>query len=74
MKTFWRVWFQSQQVRVEEKELRQQALALLESVGLAHMTNEYAGSLSGGQRKLLEMARALMTQPKQFCWMSLLLA
>lgn len=61
---FWRVWFQSHQVTVEEKELRQQALALLESVGLAHMANEYAGALSGGQRKLLEMARALMTQPK----------
>jgi neutral amino acid transport system ATP-binding protein len=61
---FWRVWFQSHQVVVEERQLRQQALALLESVGLAHMANEYAGALSGGQRKLLEMARALMTQPK----------
>jgi branched-chain amino acid transport system ATP-binding protein len=29
-----------------------------------HMRNEYAGTLSGGQRKLLEMARALMTQPR----------
>jgi neutral amino acid transport system ATP-binding protein len=61
---FWRVWFQSHQVVVEERQLRQQALALLESVGLAQMANEYAGALSGGQRKLLEMARALMTQPK----------
>lgn len=61
---FWRVWFQSHQVAAEERQLRQQALALLESVGLAHMANEYAGALSGGQRKLLEMARALMTQPK----------
>jgi neutral amino acid transport system ATP-binding protein len=61
---FWRVWFQSHQVVVEERQLRQQASALLESVGLAHMANEYAGALSGGQRKLLEMARALMTQPK----------
>ena len=31
---------------------------------MAHMTNEYAGTLSGGQRKLLEMARALMTEPQ----------
>lgn len=61
---FWRVWFQAPQVVAEERQLRLQAIALLESVGLAHMANEYAGALSGGQRKLLEMARALMTQPK----------
>ena len=28
-----------------------------------HMREEYAGALSGGQRKLLEMARALMAEP-----------
>lgn len=39
------------------------ALASLERFGLLHMRNEYAGSLSGGQRKLLEMARALMVAP-----------
>lgn len=61
---FWQVWFQAQQVKKEERQLRSEAIALLESVGLAHMANEYAGALSGGQRKLLEMARALMTQPK----------
>ncbi len=32
--------------------------------GLQHMEHEYAGSLSGGQRKLLEMARALMAEPE----------
>jgi len=61
---FWRVQFQPQTVVVEERQLREQAMLLLESVGLAHMAYEYAGALSGGQRKLLEMARALMTQPK----------
>lgn len=39
------------------------ALEALERFGLAHMHKEYAGSLSGGQRKLLEMARALMVDP-----------
>jgi len=36
---------------------------LLERFGLDHMADEYAGGLSGGQRKLLEMARALMMEP-----------
>ncbi len=49
--------------RAQEDELRDRALVLLERFGMAHMTNEYAGTLSGGQRKLLEMARALMTEP-----------
>jgi neutral amino acid transport system ATP-binding protein len=61
---FWQVWLQRQLVATEERELRDRAITLLESVGLAHMANEYAGALSGGQRKLLEMARALMTNPK----------
>lgn len=39
------------------------ALASLERFGLVHMKDQYAGSLSGGQRKLLEMARALMVAP-----------
>ena len=61
---FWNVWFRAHKVKQEEKDLRERAIAILESVGLAHKANDYAGSLSGGQRKLLEMGRALMTQPK----------
>lgn len=48
----------------EERRLRARAAEILESVGLSHMIHAYAGSLSGGQRKLLEMGRALMTNPK----------
>jgi len=55
---------QPKQVIEEEKQQRERAEAILESVGLAHMAGAYAGALSGGQRKLLEMARALMTDPK----------
>jgi len=50
--------------KAEEEALRDRATALLERFGLTHMTHEYAGTLSGGQRKLLEMARALMTEPQ----------
>jgi len=49
--------------RSRERELEQRARELLDRFGMAHMTDEYAGTLSGGQRKLLEMARALMTEP-----------
>ncbi|HEY9748569.1 MAG TPA: ABC transporter ATP-binding protein [Allocoleopsis sp.] len=61
---FWSACLQFRQVAKEEKQLKERAYAILESVGLTHMTHEYAGALSGGQRKLLEMARALMVQPK----------
>jgi len=47
----------------QEAEITARAEALLARFNLAHMRDEYAGSLSGGQRKLLEMARALMTNP-----------
>ncbi len=46
-----------------ERLNEEQARDLLERFGLAAMANEYAGRLSGGQRKLLEMARALMVGP-----------
>jgi len=46
-----------------ERQNREQAMDILQRFGLSAMTNEYAGRLSGGQRKLLEMARALMVMP-----------
>jgi neutral amino acid transport system ATP-binding protein len=48
----------------QEDDITARADSLLERFRLAHMRDEFAGNLSGGQRKLLEMARALMTDPK----------
>jgi neutral amino acid transport system ATP-binding protein len=50
--------------RAQEKAIEARADELLRRFKLDHMRNEYAGTLSGGQRKLLEMSRALMTNPK----------
>ena len=49
--------------RAQEREVEERADELLVRFKLDHMREEFAGSLSGGQRKLLEMARALMVRP-----------
>ena len=50
--------------RDQERQIEARADELLERFNLARMRDTFAGELSGGQRKLLEMARALMVQPK----------
>ena len=50
--------------RKQDQIIEQRADELLKRFKLDHMRGEYAGTLSGGQRKLLEMARALMTNPR----------
>lgn len=50
--------------RREEHEITERADALLARFSLDTVRNDFAGSLSGGQRKLLEMARALMVAPE----------
>ncbi len=50
--------------RGQEKEITERADELLAYFKLDTKREDFAGSLSGGQRKLLEMARALMVQPE----------
>ena len=52
--------FASERVSVE---IEAKADTLLDRFKLSHMRDEFAGTMSGGQRKLLEMARALMVEP-----------
>ena len=50
--------------RKQEVELLDQARILLDRFAMGHKEDEYAGNLSGGQKRLLEIMRALMCQPK----------
>ena len=55
--------FRTPAQRREEKEARERAMSELEFVGLAECHDEEAGSLSYGNQRLLEMARALASDP-----------
>ncbi|MGP9641975.1 MULTISPECIES: ABC transporter ATP-binding protein [unclassified Halomonas] len=57
-------WFKPARVREEEAAVRKRALEVIEFVGLHHVRNELAGNLSGGQKKLLELGRTMMTDAK----------
>ena len=60
----WNTWLRPGQVRSQEKTVKEKALQVLEFVELIDLRDEYAGSLSGGQKKLLELARSMMAEPK----------
>ncbi len=60
----WNTWIRLKKVKEQEKAIKEQAFDVLDFVELIHLKNEYAGTLSGGQKKLLELAKCLMAEPK----------
>jgi branched-chain amino acid transport system ATP-binding protein len=60
----WNAWFLPFRVGRQEREIRDKALEVLEFVNLWHLRHEYASNLSSGQKKLLELARTLMGDPR----------
>ena len=60
----WASWLLPWKVARQERRIEAQALEVLDFVKLAHLANEYAGNLSTGQKKLLELARTLMAEPR----------
>jgi len=62
--TVWRSLFTPARVRAQERAAMEKARTLLDQVNLAQLADEQAKNLSGGQKKLLEISRALMLEPK----------
>ncbi len=56
-------WFRPGLVKKQERGIRDKALGILEFVELVDLRDEYAGTLSGGQKKLLELAKTMMADP-----------
>lgn len=60
----WSSWLLPWQVKRQEQEIEANALEVLRFVNLFDLKDEYAGNLSSGQKKLLELARTLMAEPQ----------
>ena len=57
-------WLKWSRVSREEAAVRRKAREVLDFVNLSHVRNELAGNLSGGQKKLLELARTMMVDAR----------
>jgi branched-chain amino acid transport system ATP-binding protein len=62
--SFWANWFQSSKVREQERKTREDARYWLNFVGLIQLADKPASILSGGQRKLLDLARVMVANPR----------
>jgi len=57
-------WFRRKEVVRQETEIREKAEDVISFLNMKHMADELAGNLSGGQKKLLELGRTMMVEPK----------
>jgi len=57
-------WFMPGAVRANNLAVKQKASDVIDFLKLAHVKNELAGNLSGGQKKLLELGRTMMVDAK----------
>ena len=58
------IWLSPKKIRAEEAANRQRANDVIAFLQISHLADEYAGNLSGGQKKLLELGRTMMTDAK----------
>ena len=64
-------WLNSKSVILRENEVIKKATETLDFLGLSHVSDELAGNLSGGQKKLLELGRTMMADAKLILEMNL---
>ena len=57
-------WHNHSKVKKQEEEIRSKAVEVINFLNLTHLTQELAGNLSGGQKKLLELGRTMMVDAK----------
>ncbi|NDV00779.1 ABC transporter ATP-binding protein [Pseudoroseicyclus tamaricis] len=62
--SIWSAWVHRGRIRAEEKALAEKAREVLDFLTISHLTDEKAGNLSGGQKKLLELGRTMMVDAK----------
>jgi len=60
----WNTFLRGRLVHKQERVIRERAYEVLEFLELTELKDEYAGRLSGGQKKLLELAKTMMGEPK----------
>ena len=60
----WNTWLHRRAIAEEERRLAERADEVLEFLTIDHLAEEKAGNLSGGQKKLLELGRTMMTDAR----------
>jgi branched-chain amino acid transport system ATP-binding protein len=60
----WNSWFARGRVAAEEAAIRRKADEVLEFLTISHLADQKASMISGGQKKLLELGRTMMTEAK----------
>ena len=60
----WNAWIRPARIREEEAANRARAEEVIDFLQIGHVADELAGNLSGGQKKLLELGRTMMTEAR----------